>query len=101
MEPDSLKDQFNARLISLLLNIIGDERATQHDWFDAPAPEEIDEEACNEAVNVNLLEISEKFLPNFKFKEEVEKGFVNTTEMKRSKRCGLVNFFLFKNSIPL
>ena len=83
---EPLKNQFNVRLISLLLTIVGDDRGTQNDWFDAPAPEEIDEEAFSEAVNVNLLDISEKFLPNFKFKEEVEKGFVNTTEMKRSKR---------------
>lgn len=68
------------------MNIVGDERAILHDWFDAPAPEEIDEEAFNEAVTVDLLAISEKFLPTFNFKEEVEKGFVNTTEAKRSKR---------------
>lgn len=84
--PESLKQQFNNRLIYVLMNVVGDERASQNDWFDAPAPEEIDEEAFNEAVTVDMLAISEKFLPNFKFKEEVEKGFVNTTEMKRSKR---------------
>lgn len=86
--PEILKDQFNARLISILVNMLEAERsANQNDWFDAPAPEELESDPINEALPINLLEISEKFLPNFNYKEEVEKGFVNTTDMKqRSKR---------------
>ena len=84
---DSLKEQFNSRFISMLVSLAEAERsANQNEWFDDPVPEEIDPEAAHEAVRVDLLSFSEKFLPNFKYKEEIDKGFVNTTEMKRSKR---------------
>ena len=85
---EPLKEQFNARLISILVNLLEAERsASQNDWFDAPVPEEVDLDPINEAVRIDLLSISGKFLPNFRFKDEVEKGFVNTTDMKqRSKR---------------
>lgn len=83
--PGSVQHQFNLRLVSVLVNNIDDERVTANDWFDAPAPDDIDSDGENEAVKVDLLAISEKYLPNFKFKEEIEKGFIDTTE-KRSKR---------------
>ena len=97
-----LKDQFNARLISILVDMLeAEQSANQNDWFDAPAPEEIENEPINEAVRIDLLEISEKFLPNFRYKEEVEKGFVNTTDMKqRSKRSVSCPLMLARQSLP-
>lgn len=88
-----LHTQFGARLTQLKMNTIHDDRATSNDWFDAAPPDEIDLENEVETVKLDLLAISEKFLPNFKFKEEIEKGFVDTAEMKRSKRSKRNGFF--------
>lgn len=88
-----LHSQFGARLTQLKMNTIHDDRATSNDWFDAAPPDEIDLENEVETVKLDLLAISEKFLPNFKFKEEIEKGFVDTAEMKRSKRSKRNGFF--------
>ncbi|XP_065669251.1 protein virilizer homolog isoform X3 [Hydra vulgaris] len=91
--PDSLQMQFSNRMKSLLMNSIDDDRATANDWFDEPAPDDVDSDTENDLVKIDMLSIATKFLPTFNFKEEVEKGFVDTTEAKRSKRSKRDGFF--------
>lgn len=69
----------------MIINTIDDERATANDWFDVPAPDDVDSDSENDAIKLDLCAIVEKYLPNFKFVEEIKKGFVDTTE-RRSKR---------------
>lgn len=93
LPPDLLQTQFNSRLTSLRMNTIHDDRASNNDWFDAAAPDEIDSDNEVESVKIDLLAIAEKFLPNFKYQEEIDKGFIDTSEIKRSRRSKRSGFF--------
>lgn len=90
---DSLQVQFNSRLTTLRMNSIHDDRASNNDWFDAAAPDEIDSDNEVDSVRIDLLAIAEKYLPNFKFKEEIDKGYIDTAEIKRSRRSKRSGFF--------
>jgi len=93
LPPESLQAQFSARLTSILMNNMDDERASSNDWFDAEAPDEVDSDAESDNIKVDLLQLSEKYLPSFKYKEEIEKGFIDTTVVKRSKRLKHTAFY--------
>jgi len=75
------------------MNNMDDERASSNDWFDAEAPDEVDSDAESDNIKVDLLQLSEKYLPSFKYKEEIEKGFIDTTVVKRSKRLKHTAFY--------
>lgn len=86
IQPESLTAQFSSRLVTMLINNLNDERASSNDWFDAPPPEDVDSDAEGDALKVDMMAICKSYLPNFNLKEELEKGYIDTTSVKRSKR---------------
>jgi len=95
-DPEPAQNLFNKRLRTIYVNTMDADRAENNDWFEAPAPDELESDGEADTTKTDLLMIAEKFIPNFNLKEEIEKGYVDTSEAKKSKRSKRRTDMIFK-----